>query len=143
MIETVFCIDDDPITLMLCEKVFNKTAFCNKTIKALNGELALNYFKELVLNNSENKTIPNLILLDLNMPVVNGWEFLQIFENEIITHFSDLKVIILSSSLNPDDKEIIKKHPVIIDFITKPLTIESVEYLKKHSELRHFFTDGI
>lgn len=143
MIETVFCIDDDPITLMLCEKVFNKTAFCNKTIKALNGELALNYFKELVLNNSENKTIPNLILLDLNMPVINGWEFLQVFENEYITQLTDLKVIILSSSLNPDDKEIIKKHPVIIDFITKPLTIESVENLKNHSELRHFFTDGI
>jgi CheY-like chemotaxis protein len=144
MINTVFCVDDDPITLMLCEKMFTKTTFCHKTIKLQNGELVFKYLKKNLSQNTENQIIPDLIFLDLNMPIIDGWEFLKIFEREYKIVFPNIKIVILSSSLNPFDKEIIEKYPQIIKFISKPLTVESINLLKKSNPLLHFFkTNGI
>ena len=65
MLETVLCIDDDPITLMLCKNVISKTSFSKEIATAKNGKEALNYFDTIKIMNSIYKT--QLIFLDLKL----------------------------------------------------------------------------
>lgn len=129
MLETILCIDDDPITLMLCKMVITKALFSNEIATAKNGEEALNYFTNIKNNNSKNSK-PQLIFLDLNMPVMGGWEFLESFTTDEYSEFHDTKIIILSSTIDPEDIEKSKKYSMVIDFLSKPISKEMLEYLK-------------
>ena len=133
MLEQILCIDDDPITLMLCKKVISKSEFSNEIITAQNGEEALLHFNNLKYNNNKNKPYkrPQLIFLDLNMPVMGGWEFLDHFTSLDYSDFNSANVIVLSSTIDPDDLIKAKKYPIIIDFLSKPITLPMLEYLKK------------
>lgn len=132
MLDQILCIDDDLITLMLCEKVIIKASFSNEIITAQNGEEALHYFNTLKYSNTENqfKRHPQLIFLDLNMPIMGGWEFLDHFKSEEFSEFKDIKIIILSSTVDPEDREKSKAYPMVIDFLSKPITLTMLEYLK-------------
>jgi CheY-like chemotaxis protein len=130
MIKTVLCVDDDPITLMLSKMVLNKASFCNELVTAKNGEEAILYFENLLIANN-NDNYPKLIFLDLNMPIMNGWEFLDTFiEKELHHTFKEIKVIILSSTVDPNDIEKSKKYPIVIKFLPKPINKEMLENLK-------------
>jgi len=137
MLEQILCIDDDPITLMLCKKVISKSSFSKEIITAQNGEEALHYFNTLKYNNNKNKVNkkPELIFLDLNMPVMGGWEFLDHFTSSDYSEFNKASVIVLSSTIDPDDLAKAKKYPIIIDFLSKPITQAMLEYLKKKIDL--------
>ena len=133
MIDLILCVDDDPITLMLCKMVISRSMFAKEIVTAQNGEEALEYFDEMRLNNLGTEIInyPKLILLDLNMPVMGGWEFLDLFsKDEYVSVFKNTKVIVLSSTINPSDIEQSKKYPIVFDFISKPITKEMLEVLK-------------
>ena len=134
MLDLILCVDDDPITLMLCKMVISKSSFASEVITAQNGEEAINYFDELKLNNlgSEIPRYPHLILLDLNMPVMGGWEFLDEFSKPDYTEaFKNTKVIVLSSTIDPRDINKSKNYPMVLDFMSKPITKEMLEDLKK------------
>lgn len=134
MLDLILCVDDDPITLMLCKMVISKSSFATEIITAQNGEEALNYFDDLKLNNlgAEIKKYPSLVFLDLNMPVMDGWEFLDHFSKEEYTSaFKNTKVIVLSSTIDPNDIEKSKTYPMVLDFLSKPITKEIVENLKE------------
>jgi CheY-like chemotaxis protein len=138
MLEQILCIDDDPITLMLCKKVISKSEFSNEIITAQNGEEALLHFNTLKYTNNKNKASkkPELIFLDLNMPVMGGWEFLDHFTSEDYTEFNTAaSVIVLSSTIDPEDLAKAKKYPIIIDFLSKPITQPMLEYLKKKIDI--------
>ncbi|MBF0695227.1 MAG: response regulator [Flavobacterium sp.] len=130
MIGKILCVDDDPITVMLCRKVINKAEFAKITDSANNGEEALQYFDALI--SCDRDTYPELILLDLNMPVMGGWEFLDNFSNGIYpTYFSNTKVIVLSSTIDPRDVEKTKNYPMVVEFLSKPITTNVLEQLKQ------------
>ena len=134
MLDLILCVDDDPITLMLCKMVISKSSFATEIITAQKGEEALNYFDDLKLNNlgAEIKKYPSLVFLDLNMPVMDGWEFLDHFSKEEYTSaFKNTKVIVLSSTIDPNDIEKSKTYPMVLDFLSKPITKEIVENLKE------------
>ena len=137
MLEQILCIDDDPITLMLCKKVISKSAFSNEIITAQNGEEALLHFNTLKYTNNKNKANkkPELIFLDLNMPVMGGWEFLEHFTSPDYADFNTANVIVLSSTIDPEDLIKAKKYPIIIDFLSKPITQAMLEYLKKKIDI--------
>ena len=133
MPDLILCVDDDPITLMLCKMVISKSGFAKEIITAQNGEEALNYFDDLKLNNlgAEIKRYPELIMLDLNMPVMGGWEFLDHFsKNGYASVFNECKVIVLSSTIDPDDITKSKTYPMVLNFLSKPITKEMLEDLK-------------
>lgn len=133
MHDLILCVDDDPITLMLCKMVVKKSEFSKEIVTAQNGEDALHYFDELKLNNlgAEIKNYPTLILLDLNMPVMGGWEFLDRFSNkEYYPIFNKTKIIVLSSTIDPQDIERSKTYPMVADFLSKPITKDMLEYLR-------------
>ncbi|MET3029359.1 response regulator [Flavobacterium sp. UW10123] len=135
MLEQILCIDDDPITLMLCKKVISKSSFSHEVITAQNGEEALHHFNVLKYTKDKAKKRPELIFLDLNMPIMSGWEFLDHFTSPDYREFNAVPVIVLSSTIDPEDLAKAKKYPIIIDFLSKPITQPMLEYLKKKIDL--------
>ncbi len=133
MLDLILCVDDDPITLMLCKMVITRAEFAQQIITAQNGEEALSYFDDLRLNNlgTNISNYPKLIFLDLNMPVMGGWEFLDHFsKEEYRSSFEDCKVIVLSSTIDPDDIKKAKTYSMVLDFLSKPISKEMLESLK-------------
>lgn len=128
MLDLILCVDDDPITLMLCKMVIKKASFSNEIVTAKNGEEALKYLNSQKETNSNQ--YPQLIFLDLNMPVMGGWEFLDEFNTDDYSAYNNTKIIILSSTIDPADLSKAKKYPMVIDFLSKPISKEMLEYVK-------------
>ena len=132
MLDKILCVDDDPITLMLCKKVVEKVEFAKEIITAKNGEEAIEYFDTLFEERKANDAIvyPKLVLLDLNMPVMDGWEFLETYmRKDYHNVFSETRFMVLSSSIDPYDINRSKTYPVN-GFLSKPITKEMLENLK-------------
>ena len=82
---------------------------------------ALSFFKD----NKDNKALlPELLCLDLSMPVMDGWEFLDEFEKINIENKKDITIYICSSSISPNDLIRTKKYDTVKDFIIRPITQE-------------------
>jgi len=128
MLRKVICIDDDPITLMLCKKVMERVEFALEINTLQNGEEAIKLFEDN--EKIDTKNAPDIVFIDLNMPVMNGWEFLDEYLNreyqkKFKTHF-----IVLSSTIDPKDVEKSKSYPMVVNFLSKPITKTMLEELK-------------
>lgn len=143
MIERVLCIDDDQITLVLCEMVIRKAKFAQEVIKAHNGKEGLSwfsaYFSRQKSKSSPSEEAPTIIFLDLNMPVMNGWDFLEDYMMKYADRLPETKVVIVSSTVNPEDFSRANRYDLVIDFINKPLTAEGLQDLMEHEKLTSFF----
>lgn len=128
MFKTVLCIDDDPITIMLSEKVIARANFCNNVLAAYNGQEAIDILDKIIANNETD--IPEIIFLDLNMPVMSGWEFLDIFSEKYTGILKNTSIVILSSSIDPDEYAKAKNYPVVSHFLSKPITVALLQSLK-------------
>lgn len=129
-ITCVLLIDDDRAINFFNERVVTKHNSFDNVNTVQSGKAALEY-----LANVENELAikPDLIFLDINMPAMNGWEFLIEFAKLKKSLTAGIKVILLSTSSNPDDvNESIKNHSVD-DFINKPLSLDLLDnVIKKH-----------
>ncbi|MFZ4797861.1 MAG: response regulator [Bacteroidia bacterium] len=142
MIPLVFCIDDDKVALLINKISLQKTFFSKEVLTADNGKEAIAYFdQQLLLPESEQK-IPDLIFLDLNMPFLDGWEFLEIFEKKFSIYHNKVKIALLSSSINPNDKEKGLANPFVFTFVDKAIGITNLSILKEHPALVHFFNEN-
>ncbi len=122
-------IDDDDINIFIIKKIVEKTGYNVNMVSKANGLLAIDYLKA-TLNKEE---FPHLILIDINMPVLNGWEFLDAYEQLCITQRVDMYM--LSSSVYENDIEKAKTYAKVKGFISKPLSIERlVELFKQLKE---------
>lgn len=131
MFKQILCIDDDPIALMLCKKVISKFQFSEEVFVAKNGAEALNLLENSHdILQSENNA-PELIFLDLNMPVMGGWEFLDHITSEEFPYSNQIPVVILSSTIDPQDVARAKEYSVVLDFVSKPITKETLMYLSE------------
>jgi CheY-like chemotaxis protein len=118
-IKRFLLVDDDPLNNYLSKVVLEMSLGVVEIKDFVNPELALNYIEnEFEYKPLEEKTI---LFLDINMPTLSGWEFLDKFnklEEAIKNQFS---IYMLSSSIDPFDIERVKLNPYLIDFIEKPL----------------------
>jgi CheY-like chemotaxis protein len=141
MIKKVFCIDDDLITLALCNMVIKKALFAEEVETAKNGKEGLNYFSSFFSKNTNSRLddAPQLIFLDLNMPVMNGWDFLEEYLMKYADRLPQTKVVIVSSTVNPEDFSRANRYEIVIDFINKPLTVEGMEELMANEQIAHYY----
>ncbi|HLU88551.1 MAG TPA: response regulator [Cyclobacteriaceae bacterium] len=114
-LNSIMLVDDDLITNFLHSRLIKKLNISSSIVVTENGEEALDYICQ--------HDPPDVILLDLNMPVMNGFEFLKVFykkyKNKVKT-----KVIVLSSSISRKDRSIASSYGV--PFLTKPLSADEL-----------------
>lgn len=107
--DTIYLVDDQPIANFITKKLLELEGYKGCTLSYNNPVEAFE-----VIKNDENA----LIFLDLNMPEMDGWEFLENFTRENLNH----KIIILTSSTSTFEREKAKDYPAVIKYIEKPLT---------------------
>jgi CheY-like chemotaxis protein len=126
-VDLVMLVDDNETDNFISKRIIEITEFAKRVEAKGSGQSALEYLKQHE-NNPEN--LPDLIFLDINMPIVDGFVFLYEFEKFSELVRSRCKVIILSSSDNKRDIDKIVNNNYVIKFITKPLTETSLEEIK-------------
>ncbi|MDW3193152.1 MAG: response regulator [Cytophagales bacterium] len=119
----ILLIDDDPTINYLNKLVIDMSPVEAKVCERTEANVAL---EEL----SSGQIEPELILLDINMPEMDGWDFAQSYES-LPKNFQKSKIVILTSSINPRDKEKAETNQVINGFFSKPLTIDSIQEITK------------
>ena len=122
--DTVCIIDDDHIFIYGVKRLMEETSFCEDLMVYENGQDALDEFKE---NATQGKKLPSIIFLDLNMPMMTGWEFLDEYMQIDGQGPTKSKVYIVSSSIDPKDLLRIKDYNVIQNYILKPVTTDDLE----------------
>ncbi len=114
----ILLVDDDPDDNMYHQIILKKMDIVNSVDTVANGLEALAYLKK------ENQTPPELIFLDINMPRMNGWEFLEQYRHLDEKQKSRVVIMILTTSANPDDLKRAKQIQDVTGFETKPLSEE-------------------
>ncbi|OYU83633.1 MAG: response regulator [Flavobacterium sp. BFFFF2] len=121
MIKTVLIIEDDLVTMFLNRHLLEQDHFCENIIEATSGDEALSIFEKIKKGDLPPDHLPEIILLDLNMPVMDGWEFFENFINQFPEFVTKTKIFILSSSTDPKDQERAINDPNIAAYLSKPL----------------------
>lgn len=116
----VFLIDDDNIYQFTARKILESTGLAKHIQSFYNGNEALNYFKDQ--KNISSETLPDFIFLDINMPVMNGWEFLEEYNKLYGNLPKPIIVYVVSSSIDSYDMNKSKEYKSVSDYIVKPIT---------------------
>ncbi|MEO5643134.1 MAG: response regulator [Bacteroidia bacterium] len=123
----ILLVDDDPDDNFFHQRIINKMKITNAIEVAKNGIEALEYLKK------ENQLIPELIFLDINMPKMNGWEFLGQYKELDEKCKARITIMMLTTSANPDDIKRANEIEDVTGIKTKPLSVEMVnEILAAH-----------
>lgn len=117
-------VDDDEISLMLSEMMFDEVSLLKKPKKFLDGSYALEYLKQ---DYCQENTYA--IILDINMPLMNGWEFLENIKSFVSSN--NTYVFMLSSSSDQADIEKSKDFKLVKGYFTKPLQKEHLEQIQQ------------
>ncbi len=122
--EKVMVVDDAEIDRFLAKKVLTKHAFAKEVLPQDSAMNALSYLSE----NQENKeALPDLIFLDINMPKMNGFDFLEEYKKLPESVKKKCIIVMLSSSLLPEDRELAMNNPYVCQFLNKPLTADKLK----------------
>lgn len=121
----VLCINDSSINLFVQKRLLLQAGITDNVITASDGQEALDYYSRF--KETDNNDYPRLVLLDIHMPRVDGWQFLDKFSELYLPFFKDTRVIINSFTVDENEINKAKDYPVIMDFVTSQLT---TDYLK-------------
>jgi CheY-like chemotaxis protein len=114
-------IEDDPITVLLIRKMLEKTEAVDETLVYRNGKDAYDNLKRI---HDAGEPLPELIFLDLNMPIWDGWEFLKEFS--ILGCMESLQLYILTSSSSPEDYQKAEEYGLRDKYLSKPVALDSL-----------------
>jgi len=130
MLNRVFIIDDDPISILVTETMMRKNNFAENITSFECPAKALDFFRSTYDWNE----LPDYIFLDIQMPEINAWQFLEQYAG-IHSSISQRKhIILLSAMFNKEDEDRAKTHPLVIELINKPVNDEILDRLKKNAE---------
>ncbi len=118
----ILLIDDDDITNFINERVIKRDNYANNITVMHSSEDALRYLSTITSNAK-----PDLILLDINMPAMNGWEFIEEYKKIDASITKDIRLVMLTTSINPDDRMKALENSHIHDFKVKPLSTDILD----------------
>ncbi|TVP52613.1 MAG: response regulator [Mongoliibacter sp.] len=117
--KSIILVDDDPINNLINKRLITKLSITEKVDEFLEAEKALQKLRTL------DPKVPALILLDINMPVMNGWDFLNVYLKEFPERKDE--IFVLSSSIDLQDRQKAMQYSVVKGFVEKPLTPEKMK----------------
>lgn len=122
-VDCIMLIDDNQDDNFFHERVIRKSNAAKSIIVKDSGTDALDYLSTV----HDAARIPDLIFLDINMPGMNGWEFLEAYNQLPEDKFKKHVIVMLTTSENPDDRKMAQSMEAVSNFQTKPLTREALE----------------
>lgn len=126
----VLLVDDDRVTNMINSKIITRQT--NLEVEAYtNAQEMLDKCHQWLASNPDQ--FPDIIFLDINMPIMDGWEFLNEFEKLPLTMLKKCSVYLLTSSIDENDIEKSKQHKTVKEFISKPLTVNKINMLMSNN----------
>ena len=131
-IELACIIDDDNMYVKLIKRVISIKKLCDNLLVFNDGKQSIDYF-ESVLSDLEKEKVPEIIFLDLNMPVMDGWEFIERFTKIKNKLGKKITLYIVSSSINPEDLKRAKALSEVEDYLIKPINISELEAIFRNS----------
>ncbi|MET3877456.1 response regulator [Chitinophaga sp. OAE865] len=126
LINTIFIVDDDPIHQQIAKIMIERQAISSHIRVFSDAQDVLDFLRE---NAGDVQALPDLILLDLNMPVMDGWEFLEeyaMFQDQLP---KQIRIFVLTSSIDEKDKERVNAYSFVTGYLTKPLSKEIIAHL--------------
>jgi CheY-like chemotaxis protein len=129
----IIIVDDDPTIRLLYTIFLKKAEILHKVNYYTNGKECIHY-----LDNHENHEESSfLVLLDINMPIMNGWEFMDEIKKK--PYQNNTNIILVTSSIDPEDKRKSKRYPRVLKYIEKPFTLSDALSLKELEPIKHLF----
>jgi CheY-like chemotaxis protein len=115
----VFIIDDDSIHQRIAQIMIEKHQLFDEYTSFIEAEKAIAFLKE---NKANTDRLPDVILLDLNMPVIDGWDFLELYETFRYEVGKAIRIFIVTSSVDEKDIMRAQNFTAVTGFISKPLS---------------------
>ncbi len=131
-IEVACIIDDDSIYVFGLKKMIEMHNLCKNILVFKNGEEALKYFKPII---TLSDAMPDVILLDINMPVLDGWGFLEEFTKLKPKMSKKVTIYMVSSSIHDSDIERARSFSEVKDYIVKPVKMDDLRKLLQEENL--------
>lgn len=129
VIKRALIIDDDEINNFICIKNMKDSNFVEHATYCLRGKEGLDELSDAIQNRPED--LPDVIFLDINMPLMNAWEFLEQYESIQKEFPKEIKLFILSSSVYRKDIEKSSHYDMVTDYIIKPLSKDSLKRIQE------------
>ncbi len=121
--DIVAIIDDDRVFQQITKIKLAKRRLCRRILMFSDGEQAIEFIKE---HADETNDLPDIILLDLNMPVMDGWDFLEEFVQIRPRIGKTITIFVATSSVNPEDSRRAQAISAVSDYIVKPVADEAL-----------------
>ncbi|MDW3649136.1 MAG: response regulator [Bacteroidia bacterium] len=122
--KSVMLIDDNEIDNIINEKIIEANSFADNILVFQTGQEALDF---LNTNQNDEDVLPEIVFLDINMPIMDGFQFLEDFEKFSETVLEKCKIIMLSSSISPKDIDRAASSKYVKKYLNKPLNARYLE----------------
>lgn len=135
---SILLVDDDEINNFISIKLIRKALFNAEITACLNGKFAIDQLVEMQRKGADK--LPDYILLDINMPIMNGWEFLDEYKRLNIDPDGKTKIFIISSSVFSNDINKARSYQLVKSFISKPLSVDKIKEMftiEESDEVNH------
>jgi len=126
----ILLLDDNDLDNFINEKIMESNLFSKKNYICTSGKSAIEFLTNIIeMGDDFSKNYPEIIFVDLNMPLMDGFQFIEFFKKNLETKLHNPKIVILTSSIFPEDTLKAEKISNDIIFLNKPLTKDILEKL--------------